>query len=75
MRTKILLGLALAFGFLVPVVADDAANVEPGKQVLKQATLNAAVGNPRQAADAVDPEKTATVDYWFFFPSDESAKT
>ena len=75
MRAAALLLAALALGFASPAFADDAPEVQPGKQILMKADLPAAVGNPRRGNDEIDPSKTDSVDYWFFFPSNEEAKT
>lgn len=76
MRSIALLSAALVFGLAFQAfAADDNAEVTPGQQVLKQAQVSKAIGNPRRGTGDVDKTQQDTIDYWFFFPSDESAKT
>ena len=46
-----------------------------GKQVLMKVELPAQAGNARRGEYQLDETKTETIDFWFFLPSDESAKT
>jgi len=46
-----------------------------GRQILMKAELPAAVGNPRDGSGTLDPTKKETLDFWFFLPGDESAKS
>ena len=79
MRYALLLGVAALVGFSVAAYADSIKDnnpeATPGQQVLMKAELPAKVGNPRAGEDRLDESQTETVDFWFFFPSDESAKT
>ena len=79
MRYALLLGVAALIGFSAATYADSIKDgnpgATPGRQVLMKAELPAKVGNPRAGDDRLDESKTDTVDFWFFFPSDESAKT
>ena len=79
MRYSLLLGAVLLFGLTVSANADSIKDnnpeATPGQQVLMKAELPAKVGDPRHGEDKIDESKTETVDFWFFFPSDESAKT
>lgn len=79
MRNSLLLGAVLLFGLTVSANADSIKDnnpeATPGQQVLMKAELPAKVGDPRHGEDKIDESKTETVDFWFFFPSDDSAKT
>lgn len=55
--------------------AEEKVVPEPGKQVLMKAELPASLGDLKKNDDSIDPEKKEVVDFWFFMPSDESAKT
>ncbi len=72
MKKVLLLSLALVLGLALQASAQD---VEAGKQVLKHAELPAYTGGPMRGEDTVDESKTETFDYWFFFPSNDAAKT
>ena len=78
---KFFLALLTTFAVAVsPAVAADALKdvnpaPVPGEQILMKAELPVQTGDARRGDVKLDESQTETMDFWFFLPSDESAKS
>ena len=78
---KFFLALLTTFAVAVsPAVAADALKDVnpapiPGEQILMKAELPVQTGDARRGDVKLDESQTETMDFWFFLPSDESAKS
>ena len=69
------LAFAVSWTNAAETLKDSNPEAIPGQQVLMKAELPAQTGNARRGDFQLDESKTETMDFWFFMPSDETAKT
>lgn len=67
--------VAVSPAFAADALKDTNPEAIPGQQILMKAELPAQAGNARSGDFQLDESKTETMDFWFFMPTDETAKT